>query len=77
MEKRIFELIEIIDNEIQDSNASMVQAVNIGKHIDELKAKLRLVKKLNIDDVSKCPYCNSEDVNKTYNYCNSCEKHYN
>ena len=35
------------------------------------------VKKLNIDDVSKCPYCNSEYVNKTYNYCNSCEKHYN
>jgi len=28
-------------------------------------------------DVSKCPYCNSEYVNKTYNYCNSCEKHYN
>jgi len=50
MENRIFELIDIIDNEIQDSNASMVQAVNIGKHIDELKAKLRLVKKLN--DVS-------------------------
>ena len=50
MEKRIFELIEIIDNEIQDSNASMVQAVNIGKHIDELKAKLRLVKNLNIED---------------------------
>ena len=50
MENRIFELIDIIDNEIQDSNASMVQAVNIGKHIDELKAKLKQVKKLN--DVS-------------------------
>lgn len=52
MEERIFELIDIIDNEIQDSNASMVQATNIGKYIDELKAKLRLVKKLNIDDVN-------------------------
>ncbi len=64
MEKRIFELIEIIDNEIQYSNASMVQAVNIGKYIDELKAKLRLVKKLNIDDVSKRlygVYCTYED----------------
>jgi len=30
-----------------------------------------------LDDVSKCPYCNSEYVNKNYNYCNSCEKHYN
>tara|TARA_R110000824_G_scaffold389058_2_gene584908 strand:+ start:551 stop:709 length:159 start_codon:yes stop_codon:yes gene_type:complete len=50
MEKRIFELIGIIDNEIQDSNASMVQVVSIGKMIDELKAKLRLFKKLNIED---------------------------
>ena len=41
------------------------------------RAALQQVKKLNIDDVSKCPYCNSEYVNKTYNYCNSCKKHYN
>jgi|TARA_Y100000310_G_scaffold341551_1_gene441054 hypothetical protein len=41
MENRIFELIEIIDNKIQDSNASMVQAVNIGKYIDELKAEIK------------------------------------
>ena len=54
MEERIFELIDIIDNEIQDSNASVVQAVNIGKYIDELKAKLRLVKKLNIDEPFYC-----------------------
>ena len=59
MENRIFELIDIIDNEIQDSNASMVQAVNIGKHIDELKAKLRLVKKIK-DDVSKSFYCETK-----------------
>ena len=43
MEKRIFELIEIIDNEIQDSNASMTQVVKIGEHIDELEAKLRSI----------------------------------
>jgi len=62
MENRIFELIDIIDNEIQDSNASMVQAVNIGKHIDELKAKLKQVKKLK-DDVSKSFYCEQDMLN--------------
>ena len=45
---------------------------------EAIKAHLEArFKALNIDDVSKCPYCNSEYVNKNYNYCNSCEKHYN
>jgi len=75
-EDKIKEIQQILNNySLPSSDGGFIRDDKFGLKFKGIAEAI--VKKLNIDDVSKCPYCNSEYVNKTYNYCNSCKKHYN